>query len=46
MNKRTAVISEGDLSVKIPEKGFRETRYLAKNYNEAISRLEVRFLTT
>ncbi|MBR3537855.1 MAG: HAMP domain-containing histidine kinase [Eubacterium sp.] len=40
MNKRIAVISEGDLSVKLPEKGFRETRYLAKNYNEAISRLE------
>ena len=40
MNRRIAFISEGNLDAKLPEQGFKETRYLAKNYNEVISRLE------
>ncbi len=39
MNRRIAYISEGNLEAKLPEKGFRETRYLAKNYNGVISQL-------
>ncbi len=39
MNRRIAYISEGNLEEKLPEKGFRETRYLAKNYNGVISQL-------
>ena len=40
MNRRIAFISEGNLEAKLPEKGFKETRYLAKNYNGVISQLE------
>ena len=39
MNRRIAYISEGNLEAKLPEKGFSETRYLAKNYNGVISQL-------
>ena len=39
MNRRIAYISEGNLDVKLPEKGFKETRYLAKNYNDVIAQL-------
>ncbi len=40
MNKRIAFISEGNLDAKLPEKGFKEIRYLAKNYNGVITKLE------
>ena len=39
MNRRIAHISEGNLDEKLPESGFRETRYLAKNYNGVIAQL-------
>ena len=39
MNRRVEHISEGNLDEKLPERGFRETRYLAKNYNSVISKL-------
>ena len=39
MNRRISYISEGNLEVKLPEKGFRETCYLAKNYNGVIAKL-------
>ena len=39
MNRRVRHISEGNLDEKLPERGFRETRYLAQNYNSAIAKL-------
>ena len=40
MNRRIEFISDGNLEAKLPEKGFKEIRYLAKNYNGVISQLE------
>ena len=37
MNRKIAYISEGNLEAQLPVKGFRETRYLARNYNSVIS---------
>ncbi len=39
MNRRITHISEGNLEEKLPVKGFRETRYLARNYNAVIAKL-------
>ena len=39
MNRKIAYISEGNLEAQLPVKGFRETRYLARNYNSVISKL-------
>ncbi len=39
MNRKIAHISEGNLDEKLPESGFKETRYLAQNYNAVIAQL-------